>query len=131
MAGQRLGHKVREELDRLAEWLKVLAEPRRLYILRLLMEREMCVCEILAEMGISQPLTSHHLRVLTNVGLIRPRREAQRIYYSIVPEALSQLNAAFREHLGVEHLLPEAHYGSAAPGCPVQEGDLDELRGVA
>ncbi|MGC8874233.1 MAG: ArsR/SmtB family transcription factor, partial [Chloroflexia bacterium] len=99
--------------------------------LHLLMEREMCVCEILAELGISQPLTSHHLRVLTKAGLIRPRRQAQRIFYSIVPEALSQLNASFREHLDPEHLQPEARYGSAVPDCPLDGGTVDELLATA
>lgn len=131
MKSERLGKKTRQELDSLAEMFKVLAEPRRLYILQLLMQREMCVCEILAEIGISQPLTSHHLRVLTRVGLIRPRRQAQRIFYSIVPEALAQLNASFRAYLDVERLQPEARYGSATPNCPVDEVGFDELLGVA
>jgi|GEM_PF-1408858 ArsR family transcriptional regulator len=126
-----LRKKARHELERLADLFKVLAEPRRLDILHLLMQREMCVCEILAEMGISQPLTSHHLRVLTKAGLIRPRRQAQRIFYSVVPEALAQLNASFAAYLGIDRLRPEAAYGTATASCPLLEAKQDELLGAA
>jgi ArsR family transcriptional regulator len=106
-----LHESVRSELQELVALLRILAEPRRLHIVRLLMQREMCVCEILPELGISQPLSSHHLGVLAKAGLIQPRRDAQRIFYSIVPEQLARLKELFEAHLDVDKLSPAAVYG--------------------
>lgn len=118
-ADARLEEKVRQEMDALARLLQVLAEPRRLHILYLLMHREMCVCELLAELDISQPLTSHHLRVLSEAGLVRSRRQAQRIFYSVVPEALARLKETFLAHFDPQRLPPEAAYGAATADCPL------------
>jgi len=119
--GRVLNKTVQRELDELAELLRVLAEPRRLQILYLLAQREMCVCEILPELGISQPLTSHHLGVLTQAGLIRPRRQAQRIFYSVVPEALGRLKETLLARFDPAQLPPEATYGQGEAVCPVPE----------
>lgn len=102
------GNQTEEGLAQLAGLFRVLAEPNRLRIVVLLMQRERCVCELLPEMGISQPLLSHHLSVLTEAGLIRPRRQAQRIYYAIVPEALARLKGLFLAHLDPAPRPPEA-----------------------
>lgn len=58
--------------------LKVLGEPTRLKILRLLKEKELCVCDLEEIMQISQPRISQHLKVLREAGLVNERREAQR-----------------------------------------------------
>ena len=65
----------REEADRLADALKVLADPARLQLLSLIgaaPEGEACVCNLVEPMGLSQPTVSHHLKVLTDAGLARP-----------------------------------------------------------
>ena len=59
----------------------VLAEPVRRRILDLLRERPRSVGELTAELGLSQPGTSKHLRVLREVGLVRDRKAGkQRLY---------------------------------------------------
>lgn len=62
---------------------KALADPIRLRILGLLSSREMCVCEVMVALGLTQPTASHHLRILENVDLIKDRREGKWIFYSI------------------------------------------------
>ncbi len=114
-------------LDELADLFRVLAEPRRLQILALLMQRELCVCEILPQLGVSQPLASHHLGVLSQAGLIRSRRDAQRTFYSVVPEKLAQLKAAVLDHFDPAHLPPEACYSRGSGFCPVSEPVLPEI----
>lgn len=109
---------IRQELAEVAQLLRVVAEPRRLRILYLLMHREMCVCEVLDELGISQPLASHHLRVLHKAGLIRSRRQAQWILYSVVPETLAQIKEVLLAHFDPVKLPPEAAYGMGSPRCP-------------
>lgn len=62
---------------------KTLGEPTRLKILRLLAERELCVCDLEEVMQISQPRISQHVKVLRQAGLVNERREAQRRILSI------------------------------------------------
>ena len=62
--------------------LKAIAEPNRLYILSLLRDGELCVCEIEDALSVSQNLISHHLKVLRQTGLVRSRRDGVKIMYS-------------------------------------------------
>lgn len=120
-----LSNRVRKELVHVADLFRVLAEPRRLRILYLLMQREMCVCEVLDELGISQPLASHHLRVLQEAGLIRSRRQAQYVFYSVVPETLGQIKETLLRHFDPAKLPSEAAYGQGTPRCPTPETERE------
>lgn len=75
----------------LAASLKALAEPRRWQILELLSCEELCVCHLAEEMGLAQPLISHHLRVLRDAGLVESEKHRQWTYYRLRPEALTAL----------------------------------------
>ncbi len=72
---------------------EVLAEPVRRRILDLLRERPRLVGELTAELGLSQPGTSKHLRVLREAGLVRVRAEAQRRWYELDPAPLAEVDA--------------------------------------
>jgi DNA-binding transcriptional ArsR family regulator len=72
---------------------EVLAEPARRRILDLLRERPRLVGELTAELGLSQPGTSKHLRVLRDAGLVRVRPEGQRRWYELVPGPLAEVDA--------------------------------------
>jgi DNA-binding transcriptional ArsR family regulator len=67
---------------------EVVAEPRRRQILDLLGSSELPVGELVAELGLSQPAVSKHLRVLRDAGLVEVRGDAQRRLYSVRPEPL-------------------------------------------
>jgi DNA-binding transcriptional ArsR family regulator len=71
----------------------VLAEPARRRILDLLRERPRLVGELSAELGLSQPGTSKHLRVLREAGLVEAQVDAQRRRYALRPEPLAELDA--------------------------------------
>lgn len=71
--------------------LSALADERRLRIVEILRDGERCVCQIQPALGISQPLLSHHLRVLRQAGLVRDRRQGRWIHYALVPEAMESL----------------------------------------
>jgi DNA-binding transcriptional ArsR family regulator len=71
----------------------VLAEPTRRRILDLLLERPRSVGQLVERLGISQPGTSKHLRVLREAGLVRVRPDAQRRWYELEPEPLAELDA--------------------------------------
>lgn len=71
--------------------LKALAEPRRWRIVELLSCEELCVCHLADELGIPQPLVSHHLKVLRGAGLIESEKHRQWTYYRLRPGALAGL----------------------------------------
>jgi DNA-binding transcriptional ArsR family regulator len=71
----------------------VLAEPTRRRILDLLLERPRSVGELVDRLGLSQPGTSKHLRVLREAGLVGVRPDAQRRFYELRPERLAELDA--------------------------------------
>ena len=70
-----------------------LVDPHRRALLDLLRERECAVGELVEELGLTQPTTSKHLRVLRDVGLVHVRKEAQRRVYTIDPGPIADLDA--------------------------------------
>jgi len=83
------------DLPSFAGQLKVLAEPKRLRILHMLMEGVQCNCELGDALDMAPNLISHHMRVLREAGLINVERDADDarwVYYSPDREALEELN---------------------------------------
>jgi DNA-binding transcriptional ArsR family regulator len=70
-----------------------LAEPTRRRILDLLRERPRLVGDLTEQLGISQPGTSKHLRVLREAGLVAVRQDAQRRWYELRPAPLAEIDA--------------------------------------
>ena len=61
-------------------------------MLELLLERPRPVGELVDRLGLSQPGTSQHLRVLREAGLVQVRQEAQRRVYALDPGPLAELD---------------------------------------
>ncbi len=82
--------------DRLAEVLKALADPARLRILGLLKPGELCVCELVAALDMTQPAVSQHLTRLKYAKLVKDRRQGQWTFYELDPgpDALPIVDAA-------------------------------------
>src|SRR5918993_4742277 len=108
-----------DETDAAVEILKFLGDGNRLRILRILSQRESCVCELIDQIGLAQPLVSYHLRKLRDAGLVRTRRKAQWVYYSIEPKAWRSLIAPLLNHYLVTDFPPEAAYG-ASDSCDMR-----------
>lgn len=70
-------------MDKLVDVLKSLSDETRLRILNLLYEKELCVCDIMETLQISQAKASRHLIYLKNAGLVKDRKRAQWVYYSL------------------------------------------------
>jgi DNA-binding transcriptional ArsR family regulator len=77
----------------MASTFEVLAEPTRRQILDLLRDSERSVGELVERLTISQPGVSKHLRVLRDAGLVSVRTDAQRRWYGLRPEPLSEIDA--------------------------------------
>ncbi|MCM3717565.1 ArsR/SmtB family transcription factor [Fictibacillus phosphorivorans] len=71
------------ELDQLTECYKAMADKTRLNILALLRHEELCVCELVEILKMTQPSISQHLRKLKQAKLVKERRNSQWIFYSI------------------------------------------------
>ena len=69
-----------------------LADDHRRDILELLLERPRPVGELVERLGLSQPGTSKHLRVLRDAGLVRVRQEGTRRVYAVQPAPLAELH---------------------------------------
>ena len=76
---------------------KALSDTTRLKILMLLNIREMCVCEIMVALDLTQPTASHHLGILEAVGLIKDRREGKWVFYSLKDKRVVNLMRVFME----------------------------------
>jgi DNA-binding transcriptional ArsR family regulator len=77
----------------MASTFDVLAEPTRRRILDLLRDGERSVGELVDRLTLSQPGVSKHLRVLRDAGLVQVRIEAQRRWYGLRPEPLTEIDA--------------------------------------
>jgi ArsR family transcriptional regulator, arsenate/arsenite/antimonite-responsive transcriptional repressor len=96
-------------LEALAGRLKVLAEPRRLLILHLLMEGVQCNCELGEKLQMAPNLISHHLSILRKAGLVdaeRDQTDGRWIYYSLNRQALDELNQAFGVFFDPKRIKP-------------------------
>ena len=84
----------RKSTKKESNFFKALADETRLRILKLLEVREMCVCEIMIGLDLTQPTASHHLTLLENTGLVKDRKEGKWVFYSIVDsQLLKELHA--------------------------------------
>ncbi len=87
---------------------KALSDETRLRIIVLLSEKELCVCQIEAALGLPQTRVSHHLTVLRYAGLVKDRRDGLWIYYSLV-EPKNKLEENLFESFG-EYLCKEKSF---------------------
>jgi DNA-binding transcriptional ArsR family regulator len=70
-----------------------LADRTRLMILELLADEELCSCEIMAALDLTEPTTSHHLGILERSGLIASRRDGKWVFYQLASRNVKTLLA--------------------------------------
>jgi ArsR family transcriptional regulator len=83
----------------LAEGFTALADPVRLRVLSLLAassDGEVCVCEFVEPLGKSQPTISHHLKILSDAGLVHGDRRGKWVWYSLDNDRLADLRSALQ-----------------------------------
>jgi DNA-binding transcriptional ArsR family regulator len=90
-----------EELRELRAFHKALADVNRLRIVRRLADGEASVAELIAHVGLSQPLVSHHLKRLRVAGLIETRRVGRETVCTLRPEAFGEVAERERTILGI------------------------------
>lgn len=84
-----------EEASATAELFKALADPARVRIVNLLATSDgpVCACELYEPLGLSQPTVSHHLKKLTDAGLLEREQRGKWAYFSLKRGAVEKLAA--------------------------------------
>ena len=84
-----------EELESTAALFKALSDPARVKIMNLLAQTRapVCACEFEPALGLSQPTVSHHLKKLTEVGLLEREQRGKWAYFSLKRDAVDKLAA--------------------------------------
>jgi ArsR family transcriptional regulator, arsenate/arsenite/antimonite-responsive transcriptional repressor len=87
-----------QEASATAALFKALSDPARVRIVNLLAtaDEPACVCELVPALGLSQPTVSHHLKKLSDVGLLDREQRGTWAFYSLNREAVEQLAATTR-----------------------------------
>lgn len=80
-----------DKLFDLADFFKIFGDTTRLKILCVLLETEMCVCDISSLLGMTQSAISHQLRTLKNLHLVKLRRDGKTVFYSLDDEHIKQI----------------------------------------
>lgn len=87
------------EAAELAAAFTALADPVRLRVLSILAAApggEVCVCDLVGPLGRSQPTVSHHLKILSEAGLVAGERRGKWVWYSLDRQRLAELRAALQ-----------------------------------
>jgi ArsR family transcriptional regulator, arsenate/arsenite/antimonite-responsive transcriptional repressor len=87
-----------DEADATAALFKVLGDPARVKIVNLLAQTDdaVCVCEFIPVLGLTQATVSHHLKKLTEAGLLERERRGKWAYFSLNPQASALLERLVR-----------------------------------
>ena len=89
-----------QTVERIAELFKAFGDPTRVRILSQLVEQELCVGDLAQALELSQSATSHQLRILKQMHLIKFRREGKNILYSLADDHVLTILQT-----GLEHVL--------------------------
>lgn len=88
-----------DDLLRLAEIFKAMGDGTRIKILHALSKEELCVCDLVELLEVSQSAVSHQLRVLRNLRLVKFRKVGKMACYSLDDEHISMLLVQGMNHI--------------------------------
>jgi ArsR family transcriptional regulator, arsenate/arsenite/antimonite-responsive transcriptional repressor len=95
IAAEELGD---EDADATAQVFRTLADPARVKIVNVLARSDepVCACEFIPTLGLSQATVSHHLKKLTEIGLLEREQRGKWAYFSLDSEAAARLAGLVR-----------------------------------
>lgn len=86
----------RVHAENLAHILKAVADPVRLQLLSIIRSTgEACACDLYEPVGLTQPTVSHHLKVLTEAGLVNREQRGTWAWFTVNGERMDQLSSLF------------------------------------
>ena len=92
-----------DDANVLAGRLKAVAEPARLRLVSLVLAspgQEACICDLTGPVGLAQPTVSHHMKQLTDAGLVTREQRGRWAFYRVVDTTLETLSQALRPGVG-------------------------------
>ena len=88
-----------DSLYDLAELFKIFGDSTRVRILFVLLESEMCVCDLAETLGMTASAISHQLRVLKAADLVRYRRDGKTVFYSLADDHVRSILSQGLDHI--------------------------------
>ena len=89
----------KDDYVQLASLFKLFGDGTRVQILHALEQSEMCVCDLAVLLGVTKSAVSHQLKALRLANLVKFRREAQIVYYSLADDHVKGMIEMGFEHL--------------------------------
>lgn len=86
---------MQEQYNKYVQFMKALSDETRVRIFDMLSQGELCACDILEDFDITQPTLSYHMKILTDSGLVKGRRDGIWMKYTINKENLEILRELF------------------------------------
>lgn len=83
--------------ERVAQVFKALGDPTRVTLLSLIAtspDGEACICDLTGPVGLSQPTVSHHMKQLSDAGLVTREQRGKWAHFRVVPAAIDDLTSA-------------------------------------
>ncbi len=80
----------RKDFEQNYKIIKALSDVNRMLIINYLSNGELCACKILEKFNITQPTLSHHMKILSNCGLVNSRKEGKWTHYSLNMDKIEQ-----------------------------------------
>lgn len=106
--------------NELAVRLKALADPRRLTILRLLANNDLCVTALARRSGVSKAAVSQHLKVLREAGFVRGEKRGYWTHYSVDNRMVSEVGAMLEALVRPTHTSGECLRDCRHDGCHLE-----------
>jgi ArsR family transcriptional regulator len=97
-----------DNMKEIERTLKLLSDTTRLRILMLLDRRELCVCQVMGVLGVSQPLVSRNLNLMRDAGFVSERREGKLVFYALnkkMPAAARKIIGSLKEVMKTDRTL--------------------------
>lgn len=105
------------QIQAMADKIKLLGDKTHLTLLALLKDREWCVCEFVDVLEISQPGISQHLRKLKSQGIVNESRRGQWVYYSLNIEDKPYIKAVLDALPDTKEILSLLNKAESTIGC--------------
>lgn len=88
-----------ETLLLMADFYKALSDSTRIKIINVLYEGELCVCDISALINMTKSATSHQLKYLKDMNLIKSRKEGKVVFYSLADKHVIEVFEISKSHI--------------------------------
>jgi ArsR family transcriptional regulator len=88
-----------DEMKQFIRVMKALSDPNRVKVMKMLIEKELCVCEMTALLGLAQPTVSKHLKILEDAGLVESWKQGAWVNYRLAAGDDSPYAGAMLAHL--------------------------------